>query len=138
MIKTYAMPLYKLDDFKKEWQDTFEPHSDEIITSDQGYVDVAQQIESMMLAGQLLQESRPNTRNLAFDYDNDESAYNDFSDPAAVDRRGSDITDVVRDADNFRDRVNQAYRNVLDKHQKETVDVKTDVKLDSTKEVNVE
>lgn len=138
MIKTYAMPLYKLDKFKKEWQDTFEPHSDEIITSDQGYVDVAQQIESMMLAGQLLQESRPNTRNLTFDYDNDESAYNDYSDPAAVDRRGADITDIARDADNLRDRVNQAYRTALDKQQKETLDVKTDVKVDSIKEVKVD
>lgn len=110
MIKIKQL-VYEND---RSFIDFFEPHSDEILTSDQGYIDVAKQIESMMLAGQLLQESRPNTRNLNFDYDNDDSAFSDYDDPAAVDRRGSDIVDITREADNLRERLNNAYRKALE------------------------
>lgn len=116
MLKKIEFNLYEnLHDYV----DHFEPHSDEVITSDQGYVDVAQQIESMMLAGQLLQESRPNTRNMSFDYDDDDTAFTDYDDVAAVDRRGADIVDITRDAEILRDRVNQAYRTAIDKAKAE-------------------
>ena len=123
MLKLLPYHLYEND---REYIDHYEPYSDEIITSDQGYVDVAKQIESMMIAGQLLQESRPNTRNLIFEYDDDQSAYSDYDYPSAVDRRGSDIVDLTREADDLNQRISQAKAEQAKADQAKADQVKAD------------